>query len=436
MVRRSETVTGRAITEQNQHGTAGKILDSQHYHFVVKTFCRADQGVLQNMRFLLFFTVFTLIYSTMHLYGFVKAKNALSFGPGISIGLGLFLVLMVFSPFLVHLFQGKKFEVLPTVVAYVGYTWMAFLFLFVCISLAMDVCKGISYIIGFLLKGDGQRFLLSTTLIFWVNITLAILITCYGYVEANNIRTERITIQSPKIPAKAGKVTIVQVSDIHLGLMVREKRLEMILKAVREANPDILVSTGDLVDEQVNHIEAIVQRFRSITPAYGKYAVTGNHEFYGGLDQAVNLMKRAGFRLLRGEVIKIPGLLNIAGIDDPAGKSFGIMKGITEKQLLSTLPKESFTLLLKHRPMFDKAAAGLFDLQISGHSHKGQIFPFSLIIKLLYPVDSGLFRLTNNALLYVSRGAGTWGPPIRFLAPPEIAVFTIVHGPLEVSETE
>lgn len=387
------------------------------------------KGVLRNMRFLVFFTIFTLIYSSMHLYSFIKAKNALSFGIEVSTGLGIFLVIMIFSPFLVRLFQGKSFESITIIIAYAGYTWMAFIFLFFCISLSTDICKGIAYIIGILSTGDGHRFLLSPTLVFLANIALAILITCYGYIEAANIRTERITIQSPKIPVKQGKITVVQVSDIHLGLIVRGKRLENILKAVRKENPDILVSTGDLIDGQLDHIESSIELFNTITPAYGKYAVTGNHEFYGGINQAVNLTKRAGFRLLRGEVIKIPGVLNIAGIDDPAGKSFGHKENITEKQLLSTLPKDSFTLLLKHRPTLDKDSSGLFDLQISGHSHKGQIFPFSLIIKLLYPVDSGLLKLNNNRLLYVSRGAGTWGPPIRFLAPPEITVFTIVHGP-------
>lgn len=381
------------------------------------------------MRFLVFFTVFTVLYGSMNLYAFVRAKNALSPGPVISAAIGLFLLTMVFSHFLVHLFQGKDHEVLALVFAYAGYTWMAFLFLFFCISLSTDVLRGILYLTGFFLKGDGQRFLLSPKLLFWAGIALAMMITCYGYFEALSIKTERITIQSPKIPAQAGKIKVAQISDVHLGLMVREKRLERILKAVRKENPDILVSTGDLIDGQLDHIESAIELFSTITPAYGKYAVTGNHEFYRGIEQSVNITEQAGFRVLRGEAVKIPGLLNIAGVDDPAGKSFESVNMITEKEVLSTLPGEDFTILLKHQPRLDNASAGLFDLQLSGHSHKGQIFPFSLIIKLLYPVDSGLLTLDNNSLLYVSRGSGTWGPPVRFLAPPEIALFTLVHGP-------
>ncbi len=95
--------------------------------------------------------------------------------------------------------------------------------------------------------------------------------------------------------------------------------------------------------------------------------------------------------------------------------------------MLSGLPREKFTLLLKHRPLLDKEALGLFDFQLSGHVHKGQIFPFSIATWLYYPIDSGIRKLPGNAYLYVSRGSGTWGPPIRFLAPPEVTVIDLMH---------
>jgi predicted MPP superfamily phosphohydrolase len=102
-------------------------------------------------------------------------------------------------------------------------------------------------------------------------------------------------------------------------------------------------------------------------------------------------------------------------------------RNVSEKELLSKLPREQFALLLKHRPVIDENAIGLFDLQLSGHTHKGQIFPFSLITMLLYPTHAGLLRLEKNAWLYVNRGSGTWGPPIRFLSPPEVTLIELVH---------
>ena len=131
--------------------------------------------------------------------------------------------------------------------------------------------------------------------------------------------------------------------------------------------------------------------------------------------------------MLRGEGLTVAGLINLAGVDDPARLSPGLFKEVTEKELLSGLPREKFTLLLKHRPDVDKDALGLFDLQISGHTHQGQIFPFRLITRLFFPYDGGSFQLPNHSLLHVSRGTGTWGPPIRFLAPPEVTVYELIH---------
>jgi predicted MPP superfamily phosphohydrolase len=168
---------------------------------------------------------------------------------------------------------------------------------------------------------------------------------------------------------------------------------------------------------------------KEVNPRYGKFAVTGNHEFYAGLEKALAFTEDAGFVILRGEGTNIGDFLNIAGIDDHQGESFGSPNPLTERELLSKLPNDNFTLFLKHRPVLDKDALGLFDLQLSGHAHKGQIFPFSLLTKLSYPTDDGCLKLENGSYLCVSRGAGTWGPPIRFLAPPDVVVIELVHKP-------
>lgn len=131
--------------------------------------------------------------------------------------------------------------------------------------------------------------------------------------------------------------------------------------------------------------------------------------------------------MLRGEGLSIDGVINIAGVDDPQVIKYGNLKGTPENVLLAGLPRERFTLLLKHRPFIDQKSLGFFDLQLSGHVHKGQIFPFSIITGLYYPIQAGLATLPDNSRLYVSRGSGTWGPPIRFLSPPEITIIELVH---------
>ena len=123
--------------------------------------------------------------------------------------------------------------------------------------------------------------------------------------------------------------------------------------------------------------------------------------------------------------ITVPNVLNIAGVDDRDRGTYGPDRVVSEKALLEKLPRERFTLFLKHQPVISNESLGMFDLQLSGHTHKGQIFPFNLATKLYYGTHTGLSKVKDNALLYISRGSGTWGTPIRFLSPPEVTVIDL-----------
>lgn len=372
----------------------------------------------------IFLLTFFTIYGGVHAYAFWKAREAFGFGMRAGVPVALVMLFMVLAPILVRVAERAGLEFLPRILAYVGYFWMGALFLFFAASLVFDLDRLFVGGAG-LLTGQDMSFLRAPARIsFLLCLAWAILITCYGYFEAGNIVSERIEIQTSKIPQEIGRVRIVQISDVHLGLIVREQRLKKILRAVREAGPDLLVSTGDLVDGQMDSLPGLDQLFSDIRPRYGKFAVTGNHEYYAGLGHALDVTKKAGFRILRGEGVTLGGFLDIAGLDDPTGGG----GAASEREVLSGLTSGHFTLLLKHRPVLDHEAAGLFDLQLSGHVHKGQIFPFNLLTYLFYPVTAGLSTLENGAYLYVSRGSGTWGPPVRFLAPPEVTVIDLVHG--------
>ena len=256
-------------------------------------------------------------------------------------------------------------------------------------------------------------------------LLLALCCTLYGGYEALQIRTEHVVIRSPKISSKAG-IRVVQLSDVHLGVMIGRWRLQRMLKAVAAARPDIIVSTGDMVDGQIHRLNGLSEMLAGISPRYGMYAVLGNHEYYAGLQNSLDFLRRAGFRVLRKEQAEIAECLTIAGVDDPTGARWGDTGGSDEKGLLASPIQRRFTILLKHRPAVHPESKGLFDLQLSGHVHKGQIFPFNLLTWFFFPVNAGLNQLADGSRLYVSRGTGTWGPPIRFLAPPEVAVIDLL----------
>lgn len=359
----------------------------------------------------------------MHVYAFLKLRRAVALS-GISTALiAVFMVFMVLTPILVRMVESADFERTAKLFAYVGYTWMGFLFLFFATSFAIDVWRFLVYAAGGLLKASLGALRFSARQAFFLPLFASMLAAGYGLFEATNIRTETIEIKSPKITKP---IRIVQISDVHLGLLVREGRLERILEKVKAASPDILVSTGDLVDGQTDSLNGVGNLLREIKAPLGKFAVTGNHEFYAGLGRSLEFMKQAGFHVLRGEATTVAGLITVVGVDDPAGGGYGPSGGMPEKELLSGLPKDKFILFLKHRPDVERSAVGFFDLQLSGHAHKGQIFPWTLIVRLVFPQIAGLYDLSSGSSLYVSRGSGTWGPPIRFLAPPEVTVIDLV----------
>lgn len=364
----------------------------------------------------LFFAVVFLVYGGMHVYLFRKAAAGLNLGPASGAALGLLMAFMVFSPFLVRNLERGGHDLPATVLAYASFTWMGIVFLFVCSSLVLDVFRLAAWLFG--------RLPLSAFTAFALPLSAALLIGAYGMIEAGSIRTEHVTLEYPGLDRE--RLRIAQVSDLHLGLIVGPRRLGQALDIVEAARPDILVSSGDLIDTGSPVISQCVAMLKEVSPPLGKFAVTGNHEFYAGLEKALAATREAGFMVLRQESFSIPGVIRIAGVDDPAGAIIS-RDGDTDTQVLGARSGGEFILFLKHRPQVDESAKGLFDLQLSGHTHRGQIFPFRIVTMLFYPMDSGLYRVSDTSFLYSSRGTGTWGPPIRFLSPPEVTIIDLVR---------
>ncbi|MEK6775442.1 MAG: metallophosphoesterase, partial [bacterium] len=196
----------------------------------------------------LFLLTFFLVYGGVHAYAFWKARAALDLGLRSSIALILFMALMVLAPVLIRLAEKAGLPFLPRILAYIGYLWMGLLFLFFSASVAMDIYRLLVHAGGMLFQKDLSLYSLQPGTSFAIALAFSIFISVYGYFEAGQIRIEQVTIRSPKISAAMGRVRIVQISDVHLGLIVREQRLKRIIQKVREAGPDLLVSTGDLVD--------------------------------------------------------------------------------------------------------------------------------------------------------------------------------------------
>jgi predicted MPP superfamily phosphohydrolase len=380
------------------------------------------------MRLPLFLIVFFLIYGSVHGYALLKAKSALGFGWGTAAALSPVLIALTLAPLIIYFLGRHGMEEAARTASWVGYTWGGLLFFFFWMNLAVDALNLVARLGGALSGRWGSASLVSGKAPFLALVALSVALGAYAYFEAREIGVERVRIVTDKLPPSTSRVRIAQISDVHLGLLVRHPKAEAIASVIRRADPDILVSTGDLVDAEINHLEGLAEIFGTIRPRLGKYAVTGNHEFYAGIDQALSFTRRAGFSVLRGETVTLGNILRIAGVDDPAGGALGAGAGHPEEEVLGGTASPMYTILLKHRPTLSDGSRGLFDLQLSGHTHKGQIFPFRYVVGRPYPLIAGLFPL-GGAYLYTSRGTGTWGPPMRFLSPPEVTVIDIERAP-------
>lgn len=375
-----------------------------------------------------FLLVFFIIYGSAHFYVFSRIKAAF---PLISTvqqaGLILLMLFMILAPILVRVSERYGYESTACLLSYIGYIWMGVLFLFFVMSIFFDIYRLLVYLGGQISRKNLSSLIPPPLYLFVIPLVVSVTINAYGYFEATNLRIEAITIKTSKISKEIGMIRIVQISDVHIGMIVREKRLEKIVAAVKQAEPDLVVSTGDLLDGQIDNMMPSADLLRDIRPRYGKFAVMGNHEFFAGIEKALEFHQRAGFLVLRGEALTLAGLVSIVGVDDATGSRFGDYRYVPEKELLAKLPKETFRLLLKHRPDIEPEGPGLFDLQLSGHTHRGQIYPFVWLTRLVFPYHSGYYLLPNDSRLYVNRGAGTWGPPVRFFSPPEVTVIDLIH---------
>lgn len=366
----------------------------------------------------MFLLTFLLLYGGMHIYAFLRLNSIFHFSLGLGILIACLLVTLTLAPLLTRIAEKNHLELLARIIAYTGYLWMAFIFIFFCLSVTFDIVR----LILKLFPVHANFSLINAA--FGLAVFLSFIFVIYGYVDAQIIRTKKLQVAVPQALPNGGKIRIVQMSDVHVGLIVREKRLQTLIDKIKEAKPDILISTGDLLDGELNNVQHLTALFQQINPPFGKYAITGNHEYYAGIGQALHFTRLAGFEVLRDETREVAGI-NIVGIDDITGRTGTIAN--ENSRLTKAMPatKEGkFILLLKHQPYVN--VDDNFNLQLSGHTHNGQIFPFRYVTWLFFKHNYGYYELGKNKLLYVSGGAGTWGPPVRVLASPEITIIDLI----------
>jgi predicted MPP superfamily phosphohydrolase len=256
------------------------------------------------------------------------------------------------------------------------------------------------------------------------------MVTFVGFINARRragIRNVDVPIDG--LPPALHGFSIAQITDIHVGATIKRGYVNRIVDAVNALEADVVAVTGDLVDGSVARLAGHTEPMRRLTARHGVFFVTGNHEYYSGVHAWIAELRRLGLSVLMNEHIVLVHegeCIVIAGVTDFNAHHFDPSHRSDPARAIVGAPEQAVKVLLAHQPRsaFAAAQAG-YHLQLSGHTHGGQFFPWSLVVKFLEPFTNGLYRL-GELSLYVSRGTGYWGPPKRFGAPSEITHLRLV----------
>lgn len=228
------------------------------------------------------------------------------------------------------------------------------------------------------------------------------------------------------LPRRLSGLTIVQLSDLHVGPTLEGRFVERLVERANALRPDVIALTGDLVDGSVKHLGAAMAPLGRLRARLGVFAITGNHEYYSGADEWTRALRGQGIPVLRNQSVRLDGALELAGVDDWSAARHGLGHGWDLDAALRGCDPSLPAILLAHQPRgIDQAMSRGVALQLSGHTHGGQIWPFGMLVALTQPFLVGLHPV-GGGHIFVSRGAGFWGPPMRIPFPPEIARIALV----------
>jgi len=373
--------------------------------------------------------VVTLILSFMNLYIANRFKARID--PGnlwaclSALFFFLFFVAQMFWPvngfILRGLLSGSPLIEMLTRISFVA------LGIFSCL-LIYTMARDLVYIsLSFISKDAALRFYGLYSLIFVMGLTsVNVLVGLSGALSVPVVH--RLDVPLAKLTPAFDGLTIAQLSDIHIDSFLGKDFLDGVAKTVKELNPDMLVLTGDIADTYSTEGIAEIAALREITPPYGKYYVTGNHEYYWDAKGWESAMTQTGFTVLTNShsLIEKDGQhLAIAGVPDPTSVVVKEPPLTNFAAARAGIPDEAVKIILSHQPQLVRLAQQEgFDLQLSGHTHAGQYFPFTLIIRLFQKYTHGLYNV-KDMKLYVNKGTGFWGPPLRTGGAGEITLLTL-----------
>ena len=366
-------------------------------------------------QFIIFISVALAVFFGINYYVFIRLADGLALAAPARANIrNIFIcgsLIYIISEYLSHHTAAPILR--PFMLA--GVLWLGIISIGFSVTIAADVFR-------LVFRTPGARWVIAL-----ISLIATIGLGAYSYIHLLGSPVLRdIRLRSVKLPLATQSFTIVQLSDLHLDSLKSPDWFVGVVATVNAQHPDLVVITGDLIDANVYELTPFLESLNNIRSTHGVYAITGNHEYYIGADMFMAACLYCGITPLRNERVSIDGIIELAGIDDVAFTGKNGVEGALQKALNGC----DFTkpvVLLAHQPdVFDRATQMGVDLQLSGHTHRGQIPPMDLLVQWYFKYPYGLYR-NGKACLYVSSGTGTWGPPMRLTSDSEIVVIKLTQ---------
>ncbi len=322
----------------------------------------------------------------------------------------------------------------PSVLVWGGFIWMGFMWLLLATIFGSDLLRHALGLAAYALGDEPlspERRLLFARVLGGGSAAMATLAGAVALRQGlSGPKIEHVPIVLKRLPEKLEGLRIVQISDLHVGPTIGKSQVKDLVRRTNELNADIIAITGDLIDGSVAQLQEAIRPLGELRATYGVYFVTGNHEYYSGADDWLRFLSSLDIRVLRNERVAIgdqdsngPGL-DLAGVDDH--KAHGEGHGANYENALGSRNPQREVVLLAHQPIaIHQAHKYDVGLQLSGHTHGGQLWPFGWLVHIAQPYLKGLYRHSDNTQIYVSPGTGYWGPPMRLGADAELTCITL-----------
>jgi len=364
---------------------------------------------------IVFISLVLTVHFLVNFYIFTRGWQSLSMFPAIRPYFLALLILLFLSYILARVAEPYIGYPAANVFNWIGSFWFAAMLYFFLFILFIDIFRVFNHWFHFFPAVFFVDYARTKFITMLCTSGLVIGLIAYGFINASVVRVTNLKIPVKKEAGNLKSLHVVMLSDIHLGTIIGPKKLSNIVAKVNALSPDIVLLAGDVVDENIRHVikQNLGVQLENIKSKYGVYAITGNHEFIGGVEPAVAYLEKHKVKFLRDTAILIDSAFWIAGRNDKDMKRFTGRDRKPLEAILKEVDKKYPVILLDHQPFnLEQAAENGADIQFSGHTHNGQMFPLNLITRAIYKPDWG-YKKIDDCNFYISCGVGTWGPPVR-----------------------